>query len=56
MIIFLAALPVIIGEDLLLGVFAVYGRAVSWETREDLEDAVDQAFKGEQLVPYFSQA
>lgn len=34
--IFLTALPVIIGEDVLMGIFAVYGRVVCWETL-DLE-------------------
>lgn len=39
--IFLTALPVIIGENALMGIFAVYGRVVCWE-KQDLED-VDEA-------------
>lgn len=35
--IFLTALPVIIGENALMGIFAVYGRVVCWE-KQDLED------------------
>ncbi|KPV72843.1 uncharacterized protein RHOBADRAFT_55517 [Rhodotorula graminis WP1] len=38
--IFVATLPVIIGEHL-FGIMAVYARAVSWETAQDLEDDGD---------------
>ncbi|GAA5897630.1 hypothetical protein JCM8208_000217 [Rhodotorula glutinis] len=51
--IFVATLPVIIGEHL-FGIMAVYARAVSWETAQDLEDDGDDHNPTEDLSPFLN--